>query len=235
MVPVAGRQKGGGRPGLARRVRARRDVLTLVLAITILCGLSYSFPSKGERAMRASWENLREMAFILPAVLVIMGLFMVWVDRAVVVRFLGRGSGLRGMLTCIALGTLPTGPLYVGFPLAAALLKKGARPANVLAFLCSWAALSIPAELMELRFLGWRFMLARLGFTVLCLIPLALGGERLLAAGGRQRVKESGGGLSGVAAPSPVAPPDPSQSEGTDTSDAAWDQGPAGAGGNAEG
>ncbi len=164
-------------------MKERRDLLLLLAAVLSLCGLSYSFPSDGERAMRASLENLREMAFILPAVLVIMGLFMVWVDRTVVVKYLGSSSGLRGMLICIALGTLPTGPLYVGFPLAAALLKKGARPANVLAFLCSWAALSIPAELMELRFLGWRFMLARLGFTVMCIIPLSLAGERILSSG----------------------------------------------------
>lgn len=162
-------------------MKERRDLLLLLAAVVSLCGLSYSFTRSGEKAMRASLENLREMVFILPAVLVVMGLFMVWVDRSVVVRYLGSGSGLRGMLICIALGTLPTGPLYVGFPLAAALLKKGARPANVLAFLCSWAALSIPAELMELRFLGWRFMLARLGFTVLCIVPLALAGERMLA------------------------------------------------------
>ena len=125
------------------------------------------------------------MAFILPAVLVIMGLFMVWVDRSLVVKHLGRGSGMRGMLICIALGTLPTGPLYVGFPMAAALLNKGARVSNVLAFLCSWAALSIPAELMELRFLGWDFMLARLVLTVALIVPLSLVGERLCARPGK--------------------------------------------------
>ncbi len=178
-----GRARGAvapGRKGLAGRVRERRDLLLLTAAFTALCGLSYSFTTKGEKAMRVFGENLREMALILPAVLVIMGLFMVWVDRSVVVRHLGSGSGLRGMLICMALGTLPIGPLYVGFPLAAALLKKGARPSNIIAFLCSWAALSIPAELMELRFLGWRFMLARLGFTALAIIPLSLLGEKLL-------------------------------------------------------
>ena len=117
------------------------------------------------------------MVFILPAVLVIMGLFMVWVDRGVVIKYLGEGSGVKGMLISILLGTLPTGPLYVGFPMAAALLKKGARTANVLAFLCAWAALSIPAELMELRFMGWKFMLARLGLTVVLIIPMCLAGE----------------------------------------------------------
>ncbi len=121
------------------------------------------------------------MAFILPAVLVIMGLFMVWVDRGLVVKYLGEGSGLKGLLISLLLGTLPTGPLYVGFPLAAALLKKGARVANVLVFLCSWAALSIPAELMELRFMGWKFMVARLALTV---VVIVLAGDSSTTASG---------------------------------------------------
>ena len=85
----------------------------------------------------------------------------------------------RPALSSLFLGTLPTGPLYVGFPMAAALLKKGARVANVLVFLCAWAALSIPAELMELRFMGWKFTVARLALTVALIIPMCLAGEFL--------------------------------------------------------
>ena len=67
--------------------------------------------------------------------MVLMGLFAVWVERDVVVKYLGKGSGFRGLLLAVLLGTLPTGPLYIAFPLAAMLLKKGARVANVMVFL----------------------------------------------------------------------------------------------------
>jgi uncharacterized membrane protein YraQ (UPF0718 family) len=59
------------------------------------------------------------------------------------------------------------------------LLKKGARIANVMAFLCSWAAMSIPAELMEFRFLGWKFTLLRFGLTFVLIIPMCLFAEWL--------------------------------------------------------
>lgn len=181
------REEAAPAPRVPWRKRVKWDWAFLALAVVAAVGLSLAYPDKGAVARHVWWENLKEMAFILPAVLVIMGLFMVWVDRGVVMRWLGEGSGLKGMAISLLLGTLPTGPLYVGFPVAAALLKKGARVANVLVFLCSWAALSIPAELMELRFMGWKFMLARLALTTAVIIPMCLAGEFLYDRIGERR------------------------------------------------
>lgn len=149
------------------------------IAATALLTLSLVYPAKGKIAGKATWSYLKEMIFILPAVLIAMGLFMVWVNRQTVIKYLGESSGPTGLLLAIALGTLPTGPLYVAFPIALMLLKKGARIANVMAFLCSWAAMSIPAELMEFRFLGWKFTLLRFGLTFVLIIPMCLFAEWL--------------------------------------------------------
>ncbi len=159
------------------RKRIRWDLTFALVATVTAVILSLVFRDKGALTWRVSWQYLKEMIFVLPAVMVIMGLFAVWVDRRIVIKYLGQESGLPGLLLAVALGTLPTGPLYVAFPLAAMLLKKGARVANVLAFLCSWAALSIPAELMELRFMGWKFTVLRLGLTFFLILPLAWLGE----------------------------------------------------------
>ncbi len=173
----------------------RWDLIFGLAAICTAVALSLVFRDKGALTWRVSWQYLKEMIFVLPAVMVIMGLFAVWVDRGVVVRYLGEESGVLGLLLSVALGTLPTGPLYVAFPLAAMLLKKGARVANVLAFCCSWAALSVPAELMELRFMGWRFTLLRLALTFVLIMPLAWLGEKLYRRGetGSPALSESEG------------------------------------------
>lgn len=157
----------------------------MVASAVALYGLSMIFPDKGEKALVVSWEFFREMVFVLPAVMVVMGLFGVWVEREVVVKYLGKGSGMPGLLLAILLGTLPTGPLYVAFPLAGMLVKKGARIANVTLFLSAWACIKLPLELMELQFLGWKFTLLRLGLTVAVLIPMALLAEVLYHRKGR--------------------------------------------------
>ena len=88
-----------------------------------------------------------------------------------------------------AWASLPTGPLYAAFPMAAALREKGARSANIFLFLTAWACIKLPQELLELRFLGPRFMLTRLALTIVLAVPSALLVERFVereagAAGG---------------------------------------------------
>lgn len=173
------RQPGEASSQPPLRKRVKWDLFFLALSIAAFAALSLAYRDKGSRALRVSWEYFQEMVFILPAVMVLMGLFAVWVRREAVVKYLGHESGLPGLALSILLGTLPTGPLYVAFPLAAMLLAKGARVANVMAFLSAWACIKLPLELMELQFLGWKFTFLRLGLTVALVIPMSLLAEVL--------------------------------------------------------
>ncbi len=161
------------------RAKLRADILLLSLAIISAIILCFLFPANRDKFIKSSTAYLKEMVMVLPAVLVLMGLFTVWVKRETVVKLLGEGSGISGILLGIFLGSLPTGPLYIAFPLASMLLKKGARVATVMAFLSSWACIKIPQELMEIQFLGIRFALLRLSVTVTLLIPMVLLAESL--------------------------------------------------------
>ncbi len=165
------------RPPLRKRIRW--DWAFLAVAASAAVTMSLVWPENGARTARASWEYFKELVFVLPAVMVMMGLFAVWVDRSLVVKYLGRESGFKGLVLAIVLGTLPTGPLYIAFPLALMLLKKGARVANVMVFLSAWACIKLPLELMEMQFLGWKFTLTRLALTIALVIPMGLVAEFL--------------------------------------------------------
>ena len=131
------------------------------------------FPEQREPSFAAFWEFSLEMIWVMPAVLVIMGLFAVWVPKEAVSRHLGRDSGLRGLVLALIFGTLPTGPLYVAFPLTKGLLDKGASKANIFVFIAAWACIKIPQELIELQFLGWLFTLGRFIITVVVIVAMA--------------------------------------------------------------
>ena len=103
-----------------------RDIIILGIAIAIAIILISLFPDKREVITASSWEFFVEMIWILPAVMVLMGLFAVWVSKETVVKYLGKTSGIKGIFLAIFFGALPTGPLYVAFPVAAVLIKKGA-------------------------------------------------------------------------------------------------------------
>jgi uncharacterized membrane protein YraQ (UPF0718 family) len=161
----------------------------LIAAVLLLI-----FPDRQTAARNTIWQYFREMIAILPAVMVLMGLFSVFVTKEQVVRYLGKASGIKGLLIAILLGSLPTGPLYVAFPLAAVLLKKGARISSIVIFLSAWACIKIPQELVELQFLGLEFMALRLILTIVFVILMGVSVEKLMTLGGRGKTGGTRGG-----------------------------------------
>lgn len=158
-----------------------RDYLFFLVALVSGVLLLFIFPEKKEAATTTAWSYFREMMAILPAVMVITGLFSVFISKEQVVKFLGKASGVKSPLLALFFGALPTGPLYIAFPLASALIKKGASVSNVVIFISAWACIKIPQELVELQFLGFKFMGFRLILTVFFVILMGLLIERLVA------------------------------------------------------
>lgn len=138
-------------------------ILTAVILLAI-------YPENKAASINASSDLIKELILILPAVLILMGLFSVWVSKEIVIKYMGHASGIKGMILSLVMGMLPTGPLYIAFPMASMLLKKGARVANIIIFLSAWACIKLPQELVELRFMGARFMFIRLSFTIIMVI-----------------------------------------------------------------
>lgn len=154
-------------------------LLGVILAVAVV--LVIAFPGRGQATQAASVRLLVEMAAVLPAAMVLMGLFAVWVSNDTVTKYLGQASGPKGIAFALLLGAMPNGPLYAAFPMAAELLKKGARVSNVVILLSAWACMSIPQELVELQFLGVKFMAVRLVLTIAAVVLMGLVIERLVA------------------------------------------------------
>jgi len=172
-----------------------RDLITLGAISIITVILLSIFPDRKEAVISTSWDFFIEMMLILPAVMVILGLFAVYVSKETVMKYLGKTSGVKGIFLAIILGALPTGPLYIAFPMSAALLKKGAKISNIIVFLSAWACIKIPQEMVELQFLGARFMLLRLSLTIIFVIIMGLSVEKMIEWSESQKKVEPAGGV----------------------------------------
>lgn len=151
-----------------------------VILITVFSmALIIMFPENRENFGKTLGSYSLEMLTIFPAVLILMGLMSAFISNDFIIRHLGIGSGLLGMITAFILGSLPTGPLYMAFPLAATFKAKGARTANVVIFLSAWACIKIPQELVELRFMGIKFTAYRLIITIFLVTVMGLIVEKL--------------------------------------------------------
>lgn len=159
------------------RTGDRRLALALAAAAAALAAWR---PALAADAAVISSRFLVEVLLVLPPVLVLMGLLDEWVPRTLVEAHLGEGSGAAGTGLAMLLGTAAAGPLYAAFPVAVSLQRKGARLANVVVFLGTWASIKTPMVLMEASFVGLRFALLRLAFTVPCVLGTGWLMERLL-------------------------------------------------------
>ena len=152
----------------------------------------FIFPDKSGSVLGMSKNYFLELIMILPAIMIIIGLFSVWVPKEIVVKYMGKTSGIKGIFLAIALGMLPTGPLYIAFPMAAALLKKGAKISNIVIFISAWACIKLPQELMEVQFLGIEFTLLRLTLTIIFVIIMGIIIGKTIEFTDRKKIKVDG-------------------------------------------
>lgn len=152
--------------GQKKEKKSLGGILSLVGMLIIFILINFLFPPQAEKVYDISLSYLQEMALIIPPVFILMGLFEVWVPKAFIQKYLGEGAGLKGIALSFVFGTIPTGPVYIAFPIAAALLRKGARLMNIVIFLGIWAAAKLPQLMVEIKFLGPAFTFIRLALTV---------------------------------------------------------------------
>ena len=151
----------------------KRQLLFFLLFITLLgalIGASYLWDiGWGRQAGANLWANLWEMLKIVPPSFVLIALFDVWVKREQVEDRLGSSGGIRGYLWAVLLAGVSVGGVYVMFPLAASLHRKGASLRIVFAYLGFAGICRIPMILFEASYLGPLFTILRLTTA----IPLA--------------------------------------------------------------
>lgn len=148
-------------------------MLALLAALVALALVRGGTPLVFE-GMGAGTRQFLRFALVLFVSFLVAGMVESLLPRAWVSRALGEGAGMRGLLLASAVGLVtPAGP-FVSMPLAAGMLRAGAAPAAVVAFVASWGLLAIHRLIAwEIPMLGAPFALSR---WVLCLgVPVALG------------------------------------------------------------
>jgi uncharacterized membrane protein YraQ (UPF0718 family) len=150
----------------------KRYQLFLIL-LGCLCLLLFAKPAIGTKAILLTLSSFKEMILLLPPIFVLLGLLDVWVPREIMIRWMGPGSGIKGVLLAIFIGSAAAGPLYGAFPIAAVFMKKGVSFSNILIFLGAWSTTKIPMFLFEMGSMGSKFAFTRLAIDIPGIIIIA--------------------------------------------------------------
>ncbi|MGP3779683.1 permease [Halanaerobium saccharolyticum] len=131
------------------------------------------------------------MIKFVPAVFLLIGLFEVWVDKETIEKHLGEESGFLAYLWAIILASTTVGGLYVAFPVAAALYKKGASPRIIFSYIGTAAICRIPMTLFEASYVGVSFTAIRWAISIPLVIISSILMEKILAAKDLEKISEN--------------------------------------------
>ncbi len=103
-------------------------------------------------------------------------------------KYMGEHSGIEGGVIAFIMGSAAAGPLYVAFPIAGVLLKKGVKLTNVFIFVGAWSTTKIPMILFEATNLGWDYMLLRFVCNIIGIIIIAILLEKMIPSEERKSI-----------------------------------------------
>ena len=155
------------------------SVGVIYLVIIIIC-YTFLWPidrDKVLQSLRLSWKSLLKLLPLLIAIFGLVGLFQEFIPPEIVARLLGKSSGLISLIISTFAGAISIGPPLAAYPLAETLLKAGAWPPAIAAFIFSWISIGVITLPFEAATFGVRFALLRNGisFIAAMLCGLILG------------------------------------------------------------
>jgi uncharacterized membrane protein YraQ (UPF0718 family) len=135
-------------------------ILAAVFAVFLVFAELFDIQA-GQRMAGEFYTFSMKMVLLMPCTFILIGLLDVWIPKEQIKKHIGEESGLRGAVYIILLAVFQGGPLYVAFPAAHLLWKKGCSMRNIFLYLGAFSTVKIPMILFEASFLGWRFALVR--------------------------------------------------------------------------
>jgi len=148
---------------------SRRRVIRLlifpvsVLAIYgILCAIS---PDNIYVALKNSSNIFLTIIVPLGLVFILMLALNLFLKPAQIVRFLGKGAGIKGVILSATAGIISTGPIYAWYPLLRDLREKGAGNSFMAIFLGNRAIKPFLLPVM-ISYFGWVYVLILTVFTI---------------------------------------------------------------------
>lgn len=156
----------------------RYKLFLLLLSVNII--IAVFNPVIGKKSMEITFNNIIGMLSVVPPIFVLIGLMDIWVKRETMIKYMGEGSGIIGILLAFLIGSAAAGPLFAAFPVAGMLLRKGSKLSNVFIMLGAWSTTKIPLLLFEAASMGVKFTIIRFISDILGIVVIAYFTEKSL-------------------------------------------------------
>jgi uncharacterized membrane protein YraQ (UPF0718 family) len=146
------------------------DTSTIVMmagAAIMLVAVYWKSPAAASKGLSATAALILEITPRMIAAFTLAGLFQAIVPEDVIVRWMGHGSGARGLLIGMTLGSVTPGGPMTHFPVIASLFKMGVGVGPLVAYLTAWSLFGLQRIIMwEIPFLGVQVVAIRVAVSL---------------------------------------------------------------------
>ncbi len=143
-------------------------IATVVMGLVAILLVSIGYYRGGGEHVLGLKAAVNMTIQILPLVIfafIVAGMIQILVPHEFLTKWIGKESGIRGILIGTVAGGLAPGGPYVSLPVAAGLLRSGASVGTMVAFLTGWSLWAVGRLPIEVGILGWKFTLIRIAST----------------------------------------------------------------------
>ena len=141
-------------------------VVMIAAAAIALIVIYWKSPETASRGLNATGLLILEITPRMIAAFTLAGLIQAVVPQEVIVRWMGEGSGLRGIVIGTTLGSLTPGGPMTHFPVIASLFKLGVGIGPLVAYLSAWSLFGLQRIIMwEIPFLGAKVVALRVAVS----------------------------------------------------------------------
>jgi uncharacterized membrane protein YraQ (UPF0718 family) len=146
------------------------DTSTIVMmagAAIMLAAVYWKAPDAAAKGLSATGALIVEITPRMIAAFTLAGLFQAIIPQDMIVRWMGHGSGIRGLLIGMSLGGVTPGGPMTHFPVIASLYKMGVGIGPLVAYLTAWSLFGLQRIVMwEIPFLGPRVVALRVAVSL---------------------------------------------------------------------
>jgi len=98
---------------------------------------------------------------VVVTVLILVSIFLSSASREIIIKLLGKSSGLVGILIAAVIGSISLIPAFISYPLAAILLKNGVSYSVTAVFITTLLMVGVLTLPLEAKYFGWRVSILR--------------------------------------------------------------------------
>ncbi len=147
-------------------------VINTIAIISFLIALLKD-KEKAKKSLLVAGKSFIRILPMMFIIIIVIGLLLGFVPPEQISKFIGKQSGIWGVLLVGIVGTFMFIPALLSFPLAASLLESGASVTAVAAFITTLTMIGVVTLPLEIKELGKKMALLRNGLSFVIAIIIA--------------------------------------------------------------